>query len=73
VSGRQVRCRSFTPGSAGHGTLLTSGWGLPNGYWSLIDLDKFGSVWKFNDFTFGTRQSLVAAMQINRPILAYHG
>ena len=73
LSGTHVTCHSFTPGSGGHGTLLTSGWDLQNGRWSLLDLDTYGGQWKINDFTFGDRRTLMAAMQVNHPIVQYHG
>jgi hypothetical protein len=66
-----VRCHYFTPGEGGHGTLLTSGWSLPAGPWSLVEVDQFEGRWKINDFTFGKQQPLWQTMQINQPILRY--
>lgn len=68
----QIRCRSFSPDIAGHGTVLSSGWMQPGG-WGLIEADTFNGVWKINDFTFGKRQSLYTAMQSAGPILRYGG
>jgi hypothetical protein len=72
LAGSNVRCVAFTPGVAGHGTVLTSGWKVP-AIWSLVELDIFNGHWKINDFTFGTRAALYASMQTARPILPYHG
>lgn len=72
LSGSQVRCRYFSPGIEGHGSVLTSGWKQP-APWSLIEMDLFNGHWKLNDFTFGGRRGLWAAMQADRPVLAYHG
>lgn len=65
-----VACVSYSPDVAGHGTLLTRGWPLGGG-WGLIDLDIFNGSWKFNDFTFGTRNALISAMATSHPILQF--
>jgi hypothetical protein len=72
LQGGSVRCQYYTPDSAGHGTLLTSGWTRPGG-WALIELDTYGGAWKINDFTFGGRSALYQAMQTSHPIVQYHG
>ena len=72
LSSSSVQCRSFTPGVAGHGTLMTSGWSQP-GPWGLIEMDVSNGRWKINDFTFGGRGPLAQAMQVGHPILPYQG
>jgi hypothetical protein len=67
----QVRCVYFTPDVAGHGLLLTRGWPLPSGNWSLIEMDTFNGRWKINDFTFGRFPRLFQAMHLAHPILRY--
>jgi hypothetical protein len=69
MQGSHVRCTQISPGQDGHGTLLTRGW--KKGAWSLIELDIFDGKWKINDFTFGDRRTLIHAMQVDRPIIAY--
>ncbi len=73
LSGSHVRCRSYSPNSAGHGTLLTSGWARP-GPWSLLDLDLLNGQWVINDFTFSTGPALARAMHgVTKPIIPYRG
>jgi hypothetical protein len=73
LASSHVRCTYFTPDVAGHGTLLASGWKRAPGQWSLLELDTFGGSWKVNDFTFGSRAALYAAMQTSHPIGVYRG
>lgn len=71
TSGR-VRCEYFTPDASGHGVVLTRGWAVPRGPWSLVEMDIFGGHWKINDFTFGSQGSLYRAMaSTSRPILRF--
>lgn len=70
LSHSAVRCVLYTPGEAGHGTLLTSGWSQPGG-WALLDLDTYDGHWKINDFTFGKQADLTYAMHVMHPILPY--
>jgi hypothetical protein len=72
LPGAHVRCDYFTPDVAGHALLLTSGWKLPGGPWSLLDLDIFQGHWKINDFTFGSQVNLFHAMHTAHPILSFH-
>jgi hypothetical protein len=65
-------CVSFSPGHAGHGNLLTSGWREP-APWGIVEMDMLHGHWKINDFTFGSGTALARAMQVERPILPYHG
>lgn len=64
-------CVSYSPGTGGHGVLLTVGWGQP-GPASLIEADLLNGHWKINDFTFGRENVLAQAMQVGDPILQYH-
>jgi hypothetical protein len=73
LASSRVRCSYFTPDVAGHGTLLASGWIQAPGRWSLIELDTFAGSWKMNDFTFGSRADLYAAMQTSHPVAVYRG
>jgi hypothetical protein len=69
-----VHCALVTPDIAGHGTVLTRGWASAPGPWSLIEMDTYSGTWKINDFTFGRRPALYAAMQNSpQPIEAYRG
>jgi hypothetical protein len=65
-----VRCVSYTPDIAGHGTLVTRGWPLEGG-WAITDLDTFGGIWKLNDFTFGKRSAILAAMRTSAPVISF--
>jgi hypothetical protein len=74
LSGGNVRCALVTPDSAGHGTALTGVWGGAPGPWGLIEMDTYNGAWKINDFTFGTRAELVAAMKnASEPVVVYRG
>lgn len=72
LASAHVVCVRFTPDIAGHGTVLTSGWGQFGG-WSLIEMDTFNGVWKLNDLTFGQEGPLNKAMATSSPIMPYRG
>lgn len=72
LTGATVRCASYSPDVAGHGTLLTTGWKRYGGA-ALIDLDTFNGAWKFNDFTFGREAALRFVMKGAMPIIPYQG
>lgn len=74
LASSHVRCRLITPDVAGHGTLLAGTWSNAPGRWALIEADIYnGHDWRINDFTFGRRAELYAAMQTSHPIVRYHG
>lgn len=52
LQGGNPRCVRFSMTDSQHGAVTTQGWGFDGG-WSVVEFDKYGSVWKINDFTFG--------------------
>lgn len=74
LASSHVACEYFTPDASGHGVVLTRGWSMPQGPWSLVEVDIFAGHWKINDFTFGTRQTLYhALLTTSGPVLRFAG
>ena len=46
------QCVRFSMTDSQHGAVTTQGWGFDGG-WGVVEFDRYGSVWKINDFTFG--------------------
>lgn len=67
LAARTVRCAYSTPDSAGHGALLTRGWHVTGGPWSIIELDTYSGQWKITDFTFGRPGVLYRALRTAGP------